>query len=59
MMINDAEAMMSDTVDGWYGLNETNPELYDKINDAISELKAQLETKGYDFEEMVRPHIGF
>jgi uncharacterized protein Yka (UPF0111/DUF47 family) len=59
MMIYEAEAMIGDTADGWFGLSKTNPEFYDEITQAISEMKDQLEKNGNKFEKDVRPIIRY
>ncbi|MFB5759014.1 hypothetical protein [Paenibacillus medicaginis] len=57
MMIDDAEAMLTGTADGWAGLLTSNPDLHDEISEAVYNLKQKLENKGYTYEEMVRPNI--
>jgi len=59
MMIKDAESMIGDTADGWYGLNKTNPEFYEEVIEAISELKDQLDASGFKFDKDVRPIVGY
>lgn len=57
MMINEAEEMISGSADGWHGLNKTNPDFYEKIQDAICDLRENLKENGYDFEKDVSPII--
>lgn len=55
MMIDDAQSMTSETGDGWAGLASSNPELHDKISDAVSSIQIKLEDKGFTYEGDVRP----